>query len=257
MCKDGEKMENKYYSLADIIKSLPKKKNSRSSLWVKIIVRKISFIFTYVFVNLRVSPWLASVFSAIIAFVGSAFLCIDNQIFRIIGVILIQLWLVFDCVDGNIARVTKKCSEMGDFIDTLSGYVISAFSLLGIGIAAYNTTSFGFFKENFYLIVFGALGCIGNVLARVVHQNYMVTILKLNNNNIHVYNPDEDVEKDKGLGFIRSRIDKEIGISGIFMPLLILAAIFGYYDLFVIAYGTFFFLSSLFILFYYAMKSRK
>lgn len=30
MCKDGEKMENKYYSLADIIKSLPKKKNSKA-----------------------------------------------------------------------------------------------------------------------------------------------------------------------------------------------------------------------------------
>ena len=249
-------MEKKFYSFKEIVESLPKKKNSRSSLWVKLVVRKISFVFTFLFVNIFISPWLASVISAIIAILGSVFLCINNDTFRILGVIFIQLWLVFDCVDGNIARVTKHFSKMGDFIDTLSGYVISAFAMVGIGVAAYNTTSISFLKDNYLLVLFGCLGCIANLLTRLIHQNYVATILKLESKGVVIHNPDEDVERDHGLGYLRSRIDKEIGISGIFMPLLIIAAIFNFYDYFTIIYSIFFCLSCIAIILYYILKSK-
>lgn len=247
----------RHYTFKEIVDSLPKKKNSRSSLWVKTVIRKVSFFFTYLFINMGVTPWLASVISAIVAFAGGVFLCINSNACRIVGVVLIQLWLVLDCVDGNIARVTKTCSDMGDFIDTLSGYVISATAMLSIGVAAYNTSNIEILNKGYLLVFIGAIGSIGNVLARLIHQNYMVTILRLEKKGIQINNPDDEVEADHGLGYIRSRIDKEIGISGFYMPLLILALIFNRFDIFTIFYGAFFGLSAFAIAVYYAMKSNR
>lgn len=252
----GGSMEKHYYSFKEIVESLPKKKNGRSSLWVKTIIRKLSFVFTYLFVNIGISPWLASVLSAVVAFTGSVLMCINSFPCRIIGVICIQLWLVLDCVDGNIARVTKTCSDLGDFIDTLSGYVVSACAMLSIGVAAAYTTKCPIFLNNNLLVVFGAMGSIGNVFARLIHQNYMVTIFRLEKKGIIITNPDDDVEADHGIGYLRSRIDKEFGISGFFMPLLIIALITNRLDIFTMIYSAFFTLSALAICVYYALKSK-
>lgn len=250
-------METRYYSFKEIVESLPKKKNSRSSLWVKLVVRKLSFFFTYLFVNLHITPWLASVISAVVALAGSVFFCFDACWCRIVGLVLTQMWLVLDCVDGNIARVTKTCSYMGDFIDTLSGYVISACSMLGIGIAASYTSNLTLLQDSNVFIILGAIGSIGNVLARLIHQNYMVTLMKLEKKGKIINNPDNDVEADKGIGYIRSRIDKEIGISGLYMPLLILMVLINRLDLLTIFYSLFFGASALAIAGYYAIKSKQ
>ena len=251
------KNDKHFYSFREIVQSLPKKKNSKSSLWVKTIVRKLSFVFTYLFVNLGITPWTASVISAFVAAAGSILFAIDSNVCRIIGLVCIQLWLVLDCVDGNIARVTKHCSDMGDFIDTLSGYIVSAGAMLGIGIAAKNTTSFEIFQGTSLLIIMGALGSIGNVLARLIHQNYMVTLLRIEaKGESNLDNPDSDVDSERGLSYIRSRVDKELGISGVFMPLLIIAFVFGYLDIFTILYGTFFIASAIMVAFYYGAKSK-
>ena len=247
-----------FYSFGEIVASLPKKKNSKSSLWVKTIVRKLSFVFTFLFVNIGATPWLASVISAFVALFGSICFAIDSNLCRLLGLICIQMGLVLDCVDGNIARVTKHCSDMGDFIDTLSGYIVSAGAMLGIGLAAQHTTSFEFFQNSNILIILGALGSIGNVLARLIHQNYMVTLLRIEakGGKVNKENPDKEVESEHGLSYLRSRIDKEVGISGLFMPLLIISYLFGYLDIFTVFYGIFFTASAIMIAFYYGLKSR-
>ena len=58
------------YSFKSIVASLPQKKNSNSSWWVKLWVRKASFPFTWFFINLGFSPNAVSVLS--IAFVVAA-----------------------------------------------------------------------------------------------------------------------------------------------------------------------------------------
>jgi phosphatidylglycerophosphate synthase len=90
----------------------------------------------------------------------------------IVGVVLINLWIVLDCCDGNIARVTKKSSYMGEFIDAVSGYVICAFNFLAIGLAAYNRSTLLFGEKNVWLVVIGAVACISNLFARLIYQKY-------------------------------------------------------------------------------------
>ena len=43
-----------------------------------------------------------------------------SQSFYLSGVILIQLFGLWSCVDGEIARLTKSASQLGDFYDTMT-----------------------------------------------------------------------------------------------------------------------------------------
>ena len=247
----------RYYSFKEIVTSLPKKKNSGDSFWVKYVARKVSFLFTYLFINVGFSAWATSIVAVLTALVGSFCFLADNTIFRIIGVCLIELWMVLDCVDGNIARVKKTSSEMGEFIDALSGYYVTGFVYFCVGIAAYYTTTI-FRDYAFILIVLGGISTIAGLLARIIHQKYTCSILVMNQTNpTHRKEmPEEGVEKKFSPQHIRSRLDKEIGISGLFMPFLIVALIFNFFDLFTIFYCAFQFCGLIAVTAYYAIKSK-
>ncbi len=296
------------YSWGEIVRSLPKKKNSKSSLWVKGIIRKLSFPFTFLFINLGFSAWGASVLSIFVALAGCAALCVDSALWRAVGVVLVELWLVMDCVDGNIARVKKTSSPMGGCIDAFSGYFITAFVFFSVGVAACYSTRF---TEHAGLwVAMGGLSSAFGLLARLIHQKYTCCVLEsqrrekngadgeniennggnieVNRGNGETYGThgeanrtneganrengeaigtgvqtangkenEELLEKGGRLSYLRSRIDKEIGISGLFMPFLIVACIFRLYDVMTIFYFIFQGAGALAAAVYYALKTRE
>ena len=245
-----------FYSLNTIVKSLPKKKNSKSSLWVKTIVRPLSFLFTFVFINLRFSAWAVSVLSVAVALGGCTLLCIDSFACRVIGVILVEFWLILDCVDGNIARVKKTSSPMGSFIDALSGYYITAFVFLAIGVSAsYTTSVFNDYSSLF--VILGGISAIAGILSRTIHQKYAYTVLVLNEQKEEKETtPEEETENKRSIQYIRSRVDKELNISGLFMPFLIVSLIFDLYDFMTLFYLAFQALGLIAVTAYYALKAR-
>ena len=111
-----------HYSYQEIKASLTKKKNSRSSLWVQLWVRKASFPVTYLFINSGWTANMVSVLSWIVIAFAAVCLSINSFGWMLAGVILTNFWLVLDCVDGNIARVKKVKTFMGDFFDAVAGY---------------------------------------------------------------------------------------------------------------------------------------
>ena len=161
-----------HFSMKEIIRSLPKEKNRKSSWWVKLFIRRISFLFTWFFINIGCSANLVSIISVFIVLLGVIFMAMSNIFFVSMGVILLEFWLVLDCVDGNIARVKKTNSYMGEFFDALSGYAMSCFSLFGIGIAAFHYSSILFGKENEICIILGGLGSLCIMYARLIYQRY-------------------------------------------------------------------------------------
>ena len=241
------------YSYSQIVESLPKKKNSKSSLWVKTVVRKLSFPVTWLFINCKCSPWMASMISVVVAVAGSILLCLDNEACRIIGVCLIQFWLVLDCVDGNIARVKKQSSEFGEFVDALSGYYVTGFVFVGIGTAAYHTTTI-FEDYSLWLIVIGGITAVAGLLARIIHQKYTYTIMVTSGNTDAI--PEHEVDNKKSAQRLRSRMDKELGISGLFMPFLIVACVFHLYDVMILFYLLFQGLGMVAITTYYSLKAK-
>lgn len=244
------------YRYKEIKKSLTKKKNSRSSLWVQLWVRKFSFPITYLFINCGWSANMVSVLSWIIIFVGAFFLSINNFWFRLIGVILTNFWLVLDCVDGNIARVKKEKTFMGDFYDAVAGYGPFSFTTIGLGVAAFNTTSLVPIDKAWILILVGGIGATVNLYMRLVHQKYLncyfVGKKVLNELDDITLN---DNDNKKSFSYIREQIDKNIGVAGLFMPWLFVALFSNTFDIMICFYTLYYIVSFLAICVMYCKKA--
>lgn len=246
------------YTYQEIKNSLTKKKNSRSSLWVQLWVRKASFPVTYVFINSGWSANMVSVLSWIVIFVAAVLLCIDNFWSMFAGVILTNFWLVLDCVDGNIARVKKVKTFMGDFFDAIAGYGPFSFTVIGLGVAAYHTTFLVPDAYKVILILLGGIGATANIYMRLVHQKYMncFFVAKKILNEL-----DEitlaDIENKRSFAYIREQIDKNIGVSGLFMPWLFAALFTNTFDIMLACYVFYYVFSFVIICFLYCRKASE
>lgn len=241
------------YTLKNIIDSLPANKNSNSSWWVKLWVRKVSFIFTYLFINMGFSPNAVSVFSIFITLASCVLFSIPSTGCLIVAVILINLWLILDCVDGNIARCKKMKTIYGEFVDAISGYFTVSFIYLAIGVCAFNNGGVILSDNNQWILISGAISSISDILARLINKNY-----KLFSNSIEQTKSYNNKQENKhSIEYIRKRIGKELGISGMFMPLTILCGFFNAYDLMTIFYLLFNGFALFFTAFIYIYKANK
>ena len=230
------------YTYQQILDSLPVKKNSNSSWWVKLWVRKASFFFTYLFINLGFSPNAVSVFSIFITLAACVLFMVPAKWAVIAAVVLINFWLVLDCVDGNIARCRKVKTVYGEFVDDIGGYFTVAFVYLAIGVCAYNFGGILFGQNNVWIVVLASISSVCDILARLIHKDYehftdkTLTEAERKEKNSH---ESYEVTNKKSLSYIRRRIGKELGISGLFMPLTIVCYIFCAYDLMTVFYFLF------------------
>lgn len=244
------------YTYKEIKQSLTKKKNSRSSLWVQLWVRKASFPVTYLFINAGWSANMVSVLSWIVIFAAAVLLSIDHFGCMLFGVILTNFWLVLDCVDGNIARVKKVKTFMGDFFDAVAGYGPFSFTTLGLGMAAYHTTFLIPEDYAWTLILIGGVGSTANIYMRLIHQKYMNcyfaakrTLNELDDITL------QDTEDKKSFAYIREQIDKNFGVAGLFMPWLFVALFTNTFDIMVVCYALYYVLSFLAICVLYCRRA--
>lgn len=244
------------YTFKDITSSLTKKKNSRSSFWVQLWVRKASFPITYLFINTGWTANMVSVLSWFVIFGAAVLLCINNFWCMLAGVILTNFWLVLDCVDGNIARVKKVKTFMGDFYDAVAGYGPFSFTTVALGVAAYHTSFLVPEGYRHWFILIGAVGAVANVYMRLVHQKYLNCFFagkkilgELDEITL------KDTEDKRSFAYIREQIDKNLGVSGLFMPWLFVALFTNTFDIMLVCYVAYYILSFLAICYLYCKRA--
>jgi len=244
------------YSFKYIVDSLPIKKNSNSSWWVKLWVRKASFPFTYLFINMGFSPNAVSVLSIAFVLAACAGYVISTPSAITTAVVLINVWLILDCVDGNIARCRKQKTIYGEFVDDIGGYYVVAFIYLAIAFCVYNIGGLLVNEGNKWILAAGGVASICDILARLINKDYV----NFSKNRSDYVQDNYMTESKKSLSHVRRRIGKELGISGLFMPLTIVCAIWHCYDfivLFYLIFNSFALLSTTAIYIYKADKYDK
>jgi hypothetical protein len=177
----------------------------------------------------------------------------------ITGIVLINFWLVLDCVDGNIARCNKQKTTYGEFIDDMSGYFTTAFVYVAIGLAAFHNGGIVFNKGSEFILIAGFISSISDVLARLIHKDYVCFGYEGGVDSKEKVGTNFDENKNS-LNYIRKRVGKEIGISGAFMPLTIICAVTKSYDLMTVFYflfNGFALVSTTLLLFFKANKYDK
>lgn len=220
------------YSFKYIVDSLPVKKNSNSSWWVKLWVRKASFPFTYLFINMGFSPNAVSILSIAFVLAACAGYVISTPAAIITAVVLINVWLILDCVDGNIARCRKQKTVYGEFVDDIGGYYVVAFIYLAIAFCVYNIGGLLVGEGNKWILAAGGVASICDILARLINKDYV----NFSKNRSDYVQDDYRTESKKSLSYVRRRVGKELGVSGMFMPLAIICAICHCYDLMALFY---------------------
>ena len=224
------------YTFKDITSSYTKEKRKRSSIWARAFSRPMSFIFTYVFINLGISANVVSVISIVDAIVACFLIMLGGNL-TYIGIALFVFWHVLDCVDGNIARVKKQSSYGGAFLDAVSGYVAPAFIFLSVGVAAYLTTPIIPEGLRHFLIVLGGFCSVTDILTRIIYQKYLVTEYRL---GLIGKQGDIDEDRSSGIKHIADLIMKHMGYSSMFMPLLIVCSIFGWLGVLIAFYALYY-----------------
>lgn len=240
------------YTYLDIKNSYPKEKEKLESLYGRIIpVRKISFLLTRIIINTNILPWHISVVSIGIAILGCILIGINNKILQIIGVLLVAFWHIFDCIDGNIARVKKISSMLGSFVDACSGYFIMAFLPISIGIGAF------YEKNNIIFILLGGIASISGILMRLIHQKYAYTLSVLEKLENKKYEKGDNAYQLTGFHKIRKKLDIECNSCGLPMLFLLISPFFNIFYILAIYYFIFYLLSLLIGTIYYLKKGKE
>jgi phosphatidylglycerophosphate synthase len=82
----------------------------------------------------------------------------------VLGVVMVQLYLLLDCVDGEIARWKKQFSLSGVYMDRVGAYLTDAAVLVGFGMRAADI--FGDGRIDWLWAFLGTLAALGAVLIK-------------------------------------------------------------------------------------------
>ena len=77
----------------------------------------ISPLFTSLFVKARLTPNTVTVLMMFAGFIGAALFAMPLIGLKVCGLLFIHIWYVLDCSDGEVARITKCFSNVGNEID--------------------------------------------------------------------------------------------------------------------------------------------
>lgn len=100
-------------------------------------VSKISPYFTYLFYRMSCSPNQVSLLSFCCVWVAFFFFMSPNIGNWLIAYIFLQLYIIIDCSDGELARVTQAESEFGKFLDDFIHPISNALVIIGVGVGSY------------------------------------------------------------------------------------------------------------------------
>jgi len=147
------------------------------SSWLYFVTRPISIFVTPVFFILKISAtqitfigFIIGLFSLYSGFVGAL----------LISSILYNIFLIFDCIDGNIARLTKP-TKKGEYIDAITGDIINFLFIPAIGFGLFFNKNQMFLDNSFIennIFVMALISSIFYLLCVLVSQRKKIIFKK-------------------------------------------------------------------------------
>lgn len=250
-------MNSRKYTAQFFRDSFPEWKKKKDSILVRHFFRPLSFYTASIAANMGLSANSISFFSIVIAVIGSVLYLGGYRATNILGAVLVWFWMLLDCTDGNIARSIKK-QPFGEFADASSSYILINFLFAALGVSAYRTGGIFISAGSWRIAFLGAFIGGADSLARLLYQKFENT-KKVESVKDTVIPKSKDSSNTNHLIVLHDRIDKEFGLNGIFLPLLLICSVFTWIDLYVLIYSLFY-LSSLIataaLLIYKTMKAQ-
>ncbi|MCD7882223.1 MAG: CDP-alcohol phosphatidyltransferase family protein [Lachnospiraceae bacterium] len=211
---------------------MPDWKRRKDPILSRVFYRRISFATAAVCANIGISANTVSYVSALVAIIADALFLVNSHITIIIAAILVNIWLIMDCTDGNLARSVKK-QPFGEFADGISSYILVGFMCTCMGFSVYQTGGVLFEKGCAWIILIGALASSSDTMMRLIYQKYKATEAEMVKEGKIEEELDKRLSHDNVRSF-RVRVEAELGVGGILPIFILLASIFNALDLVVL-----------------------
>ena len=153
-------------------KTLPpaKRQTEKWDIW-SYVNRPVSYVVTKWLLNTKVTPTQVTVWSVIACIPAFGFLAFGKTTgLMSIGWLFYFIWVVFDCVDGGLARCREQSSKMGELWDAFGGYVCTIAVYFSAGIAAFYDVNRFEIGEAHWQIIIGASTSLFAILPRLIMQ---------------------------------------------------------------------------------------
>lgn len=204
--------------------NMPIWKRKKDPILSRILYRKIAFYMAALCANCGISANTVSYFSTFVAIIACGCFFINIHMLHIVGAVLINIWLVLDCTDGNIARSVKS-QPFGEFADGISSYILVGLMCTAMSVSVYYDGGMFVSPNSFWIIVLGALASSSDSLMRLIYQKYKNTERDMADKGIVALENDKRTDHSQ-VGSFRVRVESELGIGGI-LPIAILFATIG------------------------------
>lgn len=137
----------------------------------RVTYHRITIYFSWLFLHTKIRPNQVTLISLLTGIVGCIFLAFPG-LYPIIGIVLLNLSLIFDIVDGDIARYRKICSLNGAFFDRLVTAIVDPLVFTGLGFAVY------FRLGSTIALGFGVLATFALMLFKIINGYLHIAVLE-------------------------------------------------------------------------------
>lgn len=203
-------MKTNQPTLREVIHSLPSAKRQSDTLWARILIRPLSYLVGWIALRLGMSAFQVSLMSILFPILALWFWVTLQPL---TAILLLNIWLLLDCTDGNLARVLGPKTH-GEFVDAASGYVMLALVFLGVGLYLDLSAAGSLFTPPWFTF-FGALTSLFSLTSRIFYQKFQNTR----------HQAGVSVDPPPKPGFVKMT-DRNLGIGGFLTPSLLLVYFF-------------------------------
>ncbi|WP_327294189.1 MULTISPECIES: CDP-alcohol phosphatidyltransferase family protein [unclassified Streptomyces] len=130
----------------------------------RLYMREVSLRVDRHLVNTRITPNQLTYVMTVAAALAAPALLVPGVWGAVLGVVMVQLYLLIDCVDGEVARWKKQYSMVGVYVDRVAAYVCDAAVLVGFGLRAADLWGSG--RIDWLWAFLGTLAALGAVMIK-------------------------------------------------------------------------------------------
>ncbi len=127
-------------------------------------MRELSLRVDRYLVNTRVTPNQLTYLMTVAGVLAAPALLVPGIPGALLGVLMVQLYLLLDCVDGELARWKQQFSLGGVYLDRVGAYLCDAAVLVGFGLRAADLWGNG--RIDWLWAFLGTLAALGAILIK-------------------------------------------------------------------------------------------
>ncbi|MFE9256663.1 CDP-alcohol phosphatidyltransferase family protein [Streptomyces sp. NPDC006879] len=132
----------------------------------RLYMRELSLHIDPYLVNTRVTPNQLTYLMVVVGVLGGAALLIPGLSGAVLAAVLFQVYLLLDCVDGEVARWRGQTSITGVYLDRIGHYLCEAALLVGFGLRGADLFHQQGAQTNWMWAFLGTVAALGAILIK-------------------------------------------------------------------------------------------